>query len=407
MRYLHAQGAEILIAPHGSPFCEGKSEERRAIALQRVREKKLPLIILNRVGGQDELVFDGDSFGLHADESFAFELPCFEENLAILTWKKKGATWVCEDGLKAPRLEKFESLYTACTLGLGDYVRGNGFESVVLGLSGGVDSALVASMCVDALGKKNVHAVMLPSRYTSKHSIEDAAACANNLGIRHEVIPIEPVFEAALETLQPIFTGKEADVTEENLQSRLRGTLLMALSNKFGAMLISTGNKSEMAVGYATLYGDMNGGFNPIKDLYKTQIYELARWRNRVGKVIPERILTKAPTAELRENQTDQDALPPYDILDAILERLIERNQSARQIVDEGFEPKTVRKIETLLARAEYKRRQAPPGVKLSSHNFGRGRRYPITNGWRDPGLSVKENSIVRLASSPCYAEDF
>ena len=402
---LRDEGAEILLAPNGSPFSAGKPEHRREVVQARVKATRLPLIFLNRYGGQDELVFDGDSFGMHADGSPAFQFPQFEEKLAVLTWTQQGKTWICENGPRAQALGLPESLYKACVLGLHDYVRGNNFEGVVLGLSGGIDSALVASICVDALGARQVRAVMLPSRYTSNASLEDAAQCAKNLGIAYETISIEPAFKAALETLRLTFGGKPADVTEENLQSRLRGTMLMALSNKFGAMLVTTGNKSEMSVGYATLYGDMNGGFNPIKDLYKTQVFELARWKNARMEVIPERIIAKAPSAELRPNQTDQDSLPPYPILDAILKRLIEDNAPVSEVVREGYDIGTVKRVENLLALAEYKRRQAPPGVKLSSRNFGRDRRYPITHGFRDPGIFILDDAIS-CASPPCAVRD-
>jgi NAD+ synthase len=402
---LRDQGAEILLAPNGSPFSAGKPEHRREVVQARVKATKLPLIFLNRYGGQDELVFDGGSFGMHADGSSAFQFPQFEEKLATLTWTRQGKTWVCDNGMLARAYDLPESLYAACVLGLHDYVRGNGFENVILGLSGGIDSALVAAMCVDALGARHVRAVMLPSRYTSKQSLEDAEQCAKNLGIAYETISIEPAFKAALEALQPGFGAKPADVTEENLQSRLRGVMLMALSNKSGAMLITTGNKSEMSVGYATLYGDMNGGFNPIKDLYKTQVFGLARLRNARLKVIPERIIAKAPSAELRPNQTDQDSLPPYPILDAILKMLIEDNAPVSEIVRAGHDLGTVKRVENLLAFSEYKRRQAPPGVKLSSRNFGRDRRYPITHNFRDPGVFILDEAI-RCASPPCGARD-
>ncbi len=375
------EGAEFLLVPNGSPFSAEKAKARRATVQARVEKTKLPLLYLNRVGGQDELVFDGDSFGLHADGSVAFQFPAFEEKLAVLTWTKNGQTWRCDTEMQARMPEPLERLYEACCMGLRDYVRGNDFEDVLLGLSGGIDSALVACICADALGAEHVRAYMLPSRYTSQHSIEDAQACAKNLGIHHEVISIEPALIAALATLQ-----NPQGIAQENLQSRLRGTLLMALSNNSGAMLISTGNKSEMAVGYATLYGDMNGGFNPIKDLYKTKVYELAHWRNSRSEVIPARIISKAPSAELRANQTDQDSLPSYDSLDAILEQMIEHDMPAYDIIRTGHDRETVLRIENMVALAEYKRRQSPPGVKLSSRYFGRDRRYPITNGFRDSG---------------------
>jgi NAD+ synthase len=436
VKKLRDAGAEILLVPNGSPFSAHKNATRRKIAAARVAETGLPLIYLNRFGGQDELVFDGSSFGLNADGTIAFQFPAFAEHIALLHYVKKNGGWHCESNLHEQLPDLHASLYTACTIGLRDYVRGNGFDRVILGLSGGIDSALAAAICVDALGARNVRAVMLPSRYTSKHSLEDAKQCAKNLGIAYEEISIEPALEAALKTLQPAldqsslplkgggsgwgstslkndpppnlppFRGEEKEnVTEENLQSRLRGVMLMALSNKSGAMLVTTGNKSEMSVGYATLYGDMNGGFNPIKDLYKTQVYELARWKNARLEIIPERIIAKAPSAELRANQTDQDSLPPYPILDAILKRLIEDEAPVSEIVREGYDLGTVKRVENLLALAEYKRRQAPPGVKLSSRNFGRDRRYPITHGFRDPGIFILDDAI-RCASPPCSARD-
>lgn len=387
--HLKSQGAELLIVPNGSPYSRNKPQHRRDVAAARSKETGLPLIYLNRAGGQDELVFDGNSFGLNTEEGAAFQLSSFREEVSIINWDNSTGL----SGSKARQPELLESLYSACCLGLRDYVHSNGFKNVLLGLSGGVDSALVAALCVDAFGAGPVHSIMLPSQYTSNNSIEDAAACAKSLGLRYDIVSIKGPYHALYESLRPLFGGKQEDATEENMQSRLRGAMLMALSNKTGAMLVTTGNKSEMAVGYATLYGDMNGGFNPIKDLYKTQVYELARWRNvnrpaiglgPKGQLIPERILDKAPSAELKPNQTDQDSLPPYDILDGILERLIEKERSLCEIADEGFDLETIRQVERLLALSEYKRRQAPPGVKLTSRNFGRDRRYPITNAFRD-----------------------
>lgn len=387
--HLKQKGAQLLVVSNGSPYSCDKPQRRRDIVKARQEETGLPVLYLNRVGGQDELVFDGDSFGLNTDGSESFRFPAFEEKVEVVDWTP-GRT---VSAPSAVPLSSEESLYSACCLGLRDYVHASGFKDVLLGLSGGIDSALVAAMCVDAFGPEHVRAFMLPSQYTSNESIEDAAHCARALGIRHDVISIKSPFRALLENLQPFFGGKGEDVTEENLQSRLRGTMLMALSNKTGAMLVTTGNKSEMAVGYATLYGDMNGGFNPVKDLYKTQVYRLAQWRNEnvsriglgpSGEVIPARILSKAPSAELKFNQTDQDSLPPYDILDGILERLIEKEMPLCEIEKDGFNLETAKKVERLLALSEYKRRQAPPGVKLTSRNFGRDRRYPISNGFRD-----------------------
>jgi NAD+ synthase len=385
-------GAELLIVPNGSPYWRGKPDERIQVAALRVAECGLALIYTNQNGGQDDLIFEGGSFALNGDSSLAFQLPTFSEEVTLTTWVREGRTWRGQ-GPKARLLEGDEADYAACVLGLRDYVTKNGFPGVVLGLSGGVDSALCAAMAVDALGAEKVHCIMMPYRFTSEESLGDAAKCAKALGVRYDVVPIsEPVegFEAALAEL---FAGTNRGITEENLQSRVRGTILMSVSNKFGPMVVTTGNKSEMSVGYATLYGDMNGGFNPIKDLYKTQVYRLSELRNRwkplgalgpSGEVIPSNIITKAPTAELRENQKDQDSLPPYDILDAVLEALVENEKSVAEIVAAGVDVETVKKVERLLYLAEYKRRQAAPGVKVTSKNFGRDRRYPITNKFRD-----------------------
>jgi NAD+ synthase len=310
-----------------------------------------------------------------------------------------GAGWVCEQGQRALIEEGDAAAYAACVQGLRDYVDKSGFPGVVLGLSGGIDSALVAAMAVDALGAKRVHAVMMPYRFTSNESMRDASLCAEALGIRYDTIPIEPAVAGLSKALDPLFAGTERGTTEENLQSRARGVILMAISNKLGNMVVTTGNKSEMSVGYATLYGDMNGGFNPIKDLYKMEVYRLARWRNaHVPKgglgparaVIPEAILTKVPTAELRPNQTDQDTLPPYPVLDDILACLVEKEMPLADIVARGHPAETVQKVERMLYLAEYKRRQAPPGVKISSRNFGRDRRYPIINRFREGAASAR-----------------
>ena len=386
-------GTEILLVPNGSPFALGKQDVRTNIAVARVTESGLPLVYLNQVGGQDELVFDGASFVLNADCSLAVQLPAWQETVAITDWERRGDGWHCKPGEKAILEEGEASAYAACMLGLRDYVGKNGFPGVVLGLSGGVDSALVAAIAVDALGPDKVHCLMLPYRYTSDDSLSDAATCAKLLGMRYDIVPISAPVEGFAESLAPLFKGTNSGVAEENLQSRVRGTLLMAISNKFGPMLVTTGNKSEVSVGYATLYGDMNGGFNPIKDLYKMQVFALSRWRNAhrpkgalgpKGPVMPDTVITKPPTAELRENQKDQDSLPPYEVLDAILERLVEREQSVPEIIAAGFERETVKKVERLLYLAEYKRRQAAPGVKISERNFGRDRRYPITNKFRE-----------------------
>ncbi len=395
-------GAEILISPNGSPFDWPKPDNRLNVAVARVTESGLPLAYLNQVGGQDELVFDGASFVLNADRSLAAQLPAWREDLVVTNWTRTAAGWVCEPE-KAAHIEVGPAAaYQACVLGLKDYVEKNGFPGVVLGLSGGIDSALVAAMSVDALGPHRVHAIMLPSKFTSDESLADAAACATALGIRYDKISIEPTVAGLTWSLKDLFAGTNADITEENLQSRVRGTILMAVSNKFGGMVVTTGNKSEMSVGYATLYGDMNGGFNPIKDLYKTEVYKLARWRNAhapegglgpSGIVIPERILTKAPTAELRANQTDQDSLPPYEDLDDILNCLVEKEMPVAEVIARGYAPEVVKKIERLLYLAEYKRRQAAPGVKISARNFGRDRRYPITNRFREDVPKPREKT--------------
>ncbi|MEM6761653.1 MAG: NAD+ synthase [Pseudomonadota bacterium] len=386
-------GAEILIVPNGSPFTRTKRDERMQVAVARVVENELPLIYVNQVGGQDELVFDGSSFALNADRSLASQLPAFAEASETLTLHRVGEGWEVAQALRAKAPSADEADWVAATLGLRDYVRKNGFPKVVLGLSGGIDSAICAAIAVDALGPDTVHCVMLPYRYTSNESLSDAADVAERLGVRYDTVPIAPAVEGFADQLGRLFEGHTADVTEENIQSRVRGTTLMAISNKFGGMVVTTGNKSEVSVGYATLYGDMNGGFNPIKDLYKTEVFRLSRWRNGhrpegalgpEGIVIPDGIIDKPPTAELREDQKDEDSLPPYDTLDAILFRLIEDEASVEDIVAEGFDVATVKRVEHLLHIAEYKRRQAAPGVKVSSKNFGRDRRYPITNRYRD-----------------------
>ncbi len=397
---LSETGAEMLIVLNGSPYDRTKQDVRLSHAVARVTESGLPFIYVNQICGQDELVFDGTSFALHADRSLAFQLPAFQESITLTTWKREGGSWRCENGPIVPEIEGDAADYSACVLGLRDYVDKNGFKGVVLGLSGGIDSALCAAMAVDALGADRVHCVMLPYRYTSEDSLKDAAECAKALGVRYDVVPIFEAVEGLEKSLAAMFKGTSRDITEENLQSRARGTILMSISNKFGPMVVTTGNKSEMSVGYATLYGDMNGGYNPIKDLYKTEVFRLSELRNRWkpvgakgpdGIVIPPNIITKPPSAELRENQKDQDSLPPYDILDGILKRLVEHEDSVSAIVEAGFEKETVLKVARLLDIAEYKRRQAAPGVKVTLRNFGRDRRYPITNRFRDPGTKPAE----------------
>jgi NAD+ synthase len=409
-------GAEMLIVPNGSPYWREKSEVRLNIAVARVTEQGLPTIYVNQVGGQDELVFDGVSFGLHADCSLAFQLAGFQESIVTTNWVRRNSIWQCENGPLVDSVEADHADYAACVLGLRDYVNKNGFPGVVLGLSGGIDSALCTAMAVDALGPDRVRCLMLPYKFTSRESLDDAAACAKALGVRYEVLPIAPAVEGFEKALAPIFSGLPRDVTEENLQARARGTILMAVSNKFNLMVVTTGNKSEMSVGYATLYGDMNGGFNPIKDLYKTEVFRLARLRNTwkpegakgpEGWVIPENIITRPPTAELRENQKDEDSLPPYDVLDPILERLVEREEPISALVEAGFDRDTVMRVERMINIAEYKRRQAAPGVKVTLKNFGRDRRYPITNRFRDPGTPIPAPKVSVVTGKPTKSEAF
>ena len=416
---LSETGGEILLVPNGSPYWRGKTEHRLNIAVARVVESGLPLIYLNMLGGQDELVFDGASFVLNADRSVGAQLPTFRETVALTEWQREGGGWRCVSGPVTTVDENEKTDYRACVLGLQDYVNKSGFKGVVLGLSGGVDSALCAAMSVDALGADRVRCVMLPYRFTSQDSLTDAAACARALGVQYDTLPIESAVLGIEKALEPVLAGRTRDVTEENIQARARGVILMAISNKFGLMVVTTGNKSEMSVGYATLYGDMNGGFNPIKDLYKTQVFSLCRLRNTWkpdnalgpdGEVIPENIIVKPPTAELRENQKDQDSLPPYDMLDQILERLVEREEPVASIAAAGFDRDIVLKIARLLDLAEYKRRQAAPGVKVTLKNFGRDRRYPIVNRFRDTGAPLPEpdRSLLKAgAQSKTEAFDF
>jgi NAD+ synthase len=387
---LATAGAELLIVPNGSPFEINKPDARHHHAAARVAETGLPLIYLHQVGGQDELVFDGASFALGADGEPLLRLAAWREDIATVTWTKGERGWTCQGPMARP-LPREEAIYNALVLGLRDYVAKNGFPGVVLGLSGGIDSALAAALAADALGPDKVWCVMMPSPYTSRDSLEDAARVARLLGCRLDTIGIEPAMDAFSAMLTPLFAGRAADITEENLQSRARGLTLMALSNKFGPMVLSTGNKSEMSVGYATLYGDMCGGFAVLKDVYKTTVFALSRWRNQTrpqgglgpdGPVMPERVITKPPSAELKPDQTDQDTLPPYDVLDAILEDLIEGELGVADIVAKGYDEATVRRVWRMLDRAEYKRRQAPPGVKITGRSFGKDRRYPITNGF-------------------------
>ena len=387
---LKAAGAELLLVPNGSPFRRTSDDERLDVARARVAETGLPLIYVNQVGGQDELVFDGGSFALQSDGELCMSLPMFETDLACSVWEKGAAGWRCLEAPVTTWPRGPEEIYRAMVLGLRDYVRKSGFPGVLLGLSGGVDSAISIVVAADALGPENVRAFMLPSRYTSVESLEDAEACARAVGARLDDIPIAPAVAAFETMLAPQFEGRAPDITEENIQARIRGVTLMALSNKFGLMLMTTGNKSEMAVGYATLYGDMCGGYNVLKDIYKVDVYAVCRWRNaNVGyggaaSPIPERILTKAPSAELRPDQTDQDSLPPYEVLDAILHGLVEEEATLDEIVARGYDGPTVERVQRLLYGSEYKRRQSAPGVKIGGKAFGRDRRYPLVNRFRD-----------------------
>ena len=386
-------GAEFLLVPNGSPYYRGKMNTRFNHMVARVVETGLPLIYLNMVGGQDDQVFDGGTFGLNPGGRMAFHMPVFDEALAHIDLTRSAEGWRIDEGDKAHMPDEWEQDYRAMVQSLRDYCGKTGFGKVLLGLSGGIDSAIVATIAADALGPENVRCVMLPSEYTSEHSLEDAKAVAEALGCRYDFIPISQGRQAITETLAPLFEGTQPDVTEENIQSRLRGLLLMALSNKFGEMLLTTGNKSEVAVGYATIYGDMAGGYNPIKDLYKTRVFEQCRWRNAnhrdwmmgpAGEVIPDRIITKPPSAELREDQKDSDSLPDYPVLDAILEILIDLEGSIDDCVAAGFSREDAKKVERLIYISEYKRFQSAPGTRLTKRAFWLDRRYPIVNRWRD-----------------------
>lgn len=391
--HLAEQGAELLISVNGSPYEIDKDDRRMTqVFAARVRETGLPLIFLNRIGGQDEVVFDGASFVLNADGSMAHRLPDWEEALVLTHWSRGSKGWHCAQGALADWDVSPADIYHAMTIALRDYVNANRFSGVVLGLSGGIDSAICAAIAADALGPERVWCVMMPSRFTSQASLDDAAACAKMIGCRLDTIAISPAIEAFDTMLSDSFSDKDVDITEENIQSRIRGVTLMALSNKFGPMLLTTGNKSEMSVGYATIYGDMAGGYNPLKDAYKMTVFAISKWRNANkprlglgpdGPVMPESIITKPPSAELRDNQKDSDSLPDYPILDPILHGLIEEELSVDEVAARGFDRDVVARIERLLCIAEYKRRQAPPGVKLGIRNFGRDRRYPITNAFR------------------------
>jgi len=390
-------GAEMLLVPNGSPHYRGKITTRQNLMVARVIETGLPLVYLNLVGGQDDQIFDGGSFVLNPGGALALQLPMFEEAIAHVDFTRGPDGWHADQGPLAHLPDALEQDYNATVLALRDYLRKAGFSRVLLGLSGGVDSAIVATIAVDALGAENVRCVMLPSEYTSPHSLEDAQAVAENLGCHYDYVPIDEGRAAITATLAPLFEGRPEDVTEENLQSRLRGLLLMALSNKFGEMLLTTGNKSEVAVGYATIYGDMAGGYNPIKDLYKTRVFDLCRWRNThhrpwmlgpEGTVIPPRVIDKPPSAELAADQKDSDSLPDYPVLDAILTILVDEDGSIEDCVAAGYDATDARKVEHLLYISEYKRFQSAPGARLSKRAFWLDRRYPIVNRWRDRSAS-------------------
>lgn len=386
-------GAEILLVPNGSPYYRNKLDLRMNLMVSRVVETGLPLVYLNMVGGQDDQLFDGASFVLNPHGALAAQLPVFEEAVVHVDFERGTGGWQALPGPVTEAPTDWEQDYAAMVTGLRDYLRKSGFSKVVLGLSGGIDSALVATIAADAIGAANVHCVMLPSRFTSQGSLEDAADLARRLGTRLDTVHIEGPRDAVAGALAHLMEGTKPDITEENIQSRLRGVMLMAISNKFGGMLLTTGNKSEVAVGYCTIYGDMAGGYNPIKDLYKTRVFETCRWRNAnhrpwmqgpAGEVIPPAIIDKPPSAELRDNQKDEDSLPPYEVLDAILERLVERDQSVAEIVAAGFERATVKRVEHLLYISEWKRFQSAPGPRLTTRAFWLDRRYPMVNRWRD-----------------------
>ncbi len=387
-------GAEILLVPNGSPYHRDKLSLRQGLMVARVVETGLPLVYLNMVGGQDDQVFDGASFVLNPGGRLTVQMPAFVPSMTHVDFTREADGWRAVAGDRVPQPDAWEADYHAMVLGLSDYLGKTGFARVLLGLSGGVDSAIVAAIAVDAIGAENVRCVMLPSEYTSQGSLDHAKAVIAALGCRYDVVPITPGRDAITATLAPLFEGRAPDLAEENIQSRLRGLLLMALSNKFGEMLLTTGNKSEVAVGYSTIYGDMAGGYNPVKDLYKTRLFQTCRWRNAnhrdwmqgpAGEVIPQAIIDKPPTAELRADQRDDDSLPPYPVLDAILEGLIDEDASVADLVAKGYARETVQKVERLVYLSEYKRFQAAPGPRLTHRAFWLDRRYPIVNRWRDP----------------------
>ncbi len=388
-------GAEILLIPNGSPYYRNKMEHRINQMVARSVETGLPVIYLNMIGGQDDQVFDGASFVLNPGGALAVQMPAFDASITHVDFVRTDDGWRAQQGELASLPDEWEQDYRCMVQSLRDYMGKSGFTKVLLGLSGGIDSAIVAMIAADALGPENVRCVMLPSEYTSQTSLDDAKEVARNLGCPYDFVPISEGRQAITDTLAPLFEGLKPDLTEENIQSRLRGLLLMAMSNKFGEMLLTTGNKSEVAVGYATIYGDMAGGYNPIKDLYKTRVFETCRWRNAnhrdwmmgpAGTVIPPRVIDKPPSAELREDQRDDDSLPPYDVLDVILTELIDNEASVTEVVAMGFDRDVVKKVEHLIYISEFKRFQSAPGTRLTMRSFWLDRRYPIVNRWRDPG---------------------
>ncbi|GAB5388920.1 MAG: NAD+ synthase [Alphaproteobacteria bacterium] len=406
-KHLADQGADIILSPNGSPFTDVKHKTRREVVTARVDETFLPLVYLNQVCGQDDLVFDGGSFVMDKANRVTHEMKHFAEDLVIVEFTRDRDGWWPRGEVTCERPDRYGEIYAAMMLGLKDYVTKNGFPGVIIGMSGGVDSALTAAVAVDALGAENVHLVMMPSPYTSDHSLEDAADCAKRLEAHIDSISIEPAMKAFEGSLNPFFEGVAEDVTEENIQSRARGVLLMALSNKFGKMVLTTGNKSEVAVGYATLYGDMCGGYSVLKDVYKTDVFALCDWRNDnhldgalgpAGEVITPRIITKPPSAELRPDQKDEDSLPPYDVLDDILYCLVEQEMDLSEIEDRGHDRQTIVDVWKLLDRAEYKRRQSPPGVKIGLKAFTRERRYPITNRFNNVAASADAREAAAKA---------
>jgi NAD+ synthase (glutamine-hydrolysing) len=376
-------GAKLIISINASPFEKSKPVIRQQTMAQRAKEGKLPIVYVNLVGAQDELIFDGGSMVLNQKGEVCYSAPYFKEGLFAVDIELDDEQIKIPNATALPMPNEEERIYHALVLGVRDYIEKNNFPGAIIGLSGGIDSALTLAIAVDAIGKDRVEAIMMPSRYTAEISLTGAKSQVDTMGVKYRVIPIEPIFNAFLNTLQPEFIGKAPDSTEENLQARCRGTLLMALSNKFGKIVLATGNKSEMSVGYSTLYGDMVGGFCVLKDVSKTMVYRLSNYRNKISPVIPEAVIKRAPSAELAANQKDEDTLPPYSILDEILERYIEKDQSFQQIVEAGFNADVVKKVVTLVDHNEYKRRQAPIGVKITSRAFGRDRRYPITSGFK------------------------